>query len=76
MGGAADIPSWVLDTGVVRGAINAAGPNQTRVELTQGYGKSEAKLMEGIGHHLHMTRPELFNEQMLEAIADIVGLGS
>jgi pimeloyl-ACP methyl ester carboxylesterase len=71
-----DFPAWFRDAGVPIRAINAAGPNETRVEVNQRYVDFDAELMEGVGHYLHMTRPEQFNELMLEAIAEIVSSGS
>ena len=69
-------PSWFSDAGVPIRAINATEPNQTRVDVNQKYADFDAELIDGVGHYLHMTRPERFNELMLDAIADIVSAGS
>ena len=71
-----DMPSWFRDAGVPIRAINATEPNQTRVDVNQKYADFDAELIDGVGHYLHMTRPERFNELMLDAIADIVSAGS
>jgi pimeloyl-ACP methyl ester carboxylesterase len=71
-----DIPSLFRDAGVPIRAINAVGPNETKVEVNQRYADFDAELMDGVGHYLHMTRPERFNPLMLDAIADIVSAGS
>jgi pimeloyl-ACP methyl ester carboxylesterase len=71
-----DFPSWFRNAGVPIRAINAVEPNETRVDLNRRYVDFDAELMDGVGHYLHMTRPEQFNVLMLEAIADILSAGS
>ena len=70
---AIDFLQWFREAGVPIRAINAAAPNQTKVEINRKYADFDAVLMEGVGHYPHMTQPEEFNELMLEAIADLVG---
>jgi pimeloyl-ACP methyl ester carboxylesterase len=71
-----DFPSWFREAGVPIRAINATEPNETRLEVNQRYVDFDAELMDGVGHYLHMTRPDQFNELMLDAIAEIVGSGA
>jgi pimeloyl-ACP methyl ester carboxylesterase len=68
-----DFLQWFREAGVPVRAINAAAPNQTKIEINQKYADFDAVLMEGVGHYPHMTRPDEFNELMLEAIAGLVG---
>jgi pimeloyl-ACP methyl ester carboxylesterase len=69
--GSIDMPAWFDEAGVPIRAINAAAPNPTRVEVNRKYADFDAVLMDGVGHYLHMTRPERFNKLMLEAIAGL-----
>ncbi len=71
--GAIDMPALFRQAGVPIRAINAAAPNPTRIEINRKYADFDAVLMEGVGHYPHMTRPEQFNELMLEALAGLVG---
>ena len=71
--GAIDMPTWFREAGVPIRAINAAAPNPTNVEVNRKYADFDAVLMDDVGHYLHMTRPNAFNELMLEAISAIVG---
>jgi pimeloyl-ACP methyl ester carboxylesterase len=72
---AIDFPTWFREAGAPIRAINAASPHQTRVESNRKYADYEALLMEGVGHYPHMTRPDQFNELLLEVIAGLVGQG-
>jgi len=70
---AIDMPAWFREAGVPIRAINAAGGQPTQIEVNRRYADFDAVLMDGVGHYLHMTRPERFNELLLEAIDEIVG---
>ena len=70
-----DMPAWFRDAGVPIRAINAATPNPTNVEGNRKYADFQVQLMDGVGHYPHMTRPERFNELMLQAIAELAGQG-
>lgn len=67
-----DMPRWLSDAGVPIRAINAAGPNRTRVETNRKYADFDVELMENAGHYLHMTRPAQFNPMLLDAIEDVL----
>lgn len=67
-----DIPAWFRGADVPIRAINASEPTPTKIDLNRSYADFDAVLMDGAGHYLHMTRPEAFNEHLLEAIAEIV----
>jgi pimeloyl-ACP methyl ester carboxylesterase len=69
---AIDIPKWFSEAGVPIRAINAAAPNETKIEINRKYADFDAVLMEGVGHYPHMTRPDEFNELMLEAIEGLI----
>ncbi len=71
--GEIDMPAWFRGAGVPIRAINAAAPTPTEVETNRKYADFEVKLMEGVGHYPHMTRPDAFNELMLETIAGLSG---
>ena len=49
----------------------AAQPNPTRIETNRKYADFDAVLVAGVGHYLHMSRPEEFNPLLLDAIADL-----
>jgi pimeloyl-ACP methyl ester carboxylesterase len=68
-----DIPRWFREAGVPIRAINAAKPYETKVEVNRNYSDFDAVIMEGVGHYPHMTRPEEFNELLLEALAALAG---
>jgi len=68
-----DMPAWFREAGVPIRAINAAAPTPTNVEGNREYADFEVRLMEGVGHYLHMTRPERFNPLLLQAIAELTG---
>jgi len=70
--GRVDTPQWFRDAGVPIRAINAAGGMPTRIEVNRQYADFDAVTLEGVGHYLHMTRPEQFNPLLLDAIADIL----
>ena len=67
------MPAWFRDAGVSIRAINAATPNPTQIETNRKYADFDAVLMNDVGHYLHMTRPDAFNELLLETISTIVG---
>ncbi len=67
-----DTAAWMSDAGVPIRAVNAAGPNPTRTDVNLKYADFDAVLVDGVGHYLHMTRPEQFNPLMLQAIEDIL----
>jgi pimeloyl-ACP methyl ester carboxylesterase len=69
--GTIDFPTWFREAGVPIRAINAALPNETRVEINRKYADFDVILMEGVGHYLHMTRPEEFNRHLLAVLADL-----
>jgi len=71
--GAIDMPAWFREAGVPIRAINAAAPNPTRVENNRKYADFDVVFMEDVGHYLQMTRPDEFNDLMVETIAGIVG---
>ncbi len=68
-----DMPAWFREAGVPIRAINAAAPNPTRVEVNRKYADFDAVLMDDVGHYLHMTRPERFNELLLAALGELAG---
>ncbi len=74
--GAIDMPAWFRQAGVPIRAINAAAPNATNVEANRKYTDFDVVLMEEVGHYLHMTRPDVFNPLMLEAISAITARSS
>jgi len=69
--GAIDMPAWFREAGVPIRAINAAEPKPTRIEANRKYADFDAVLMDDVGHYPHMTRPERFNQLMLEAITGL-----
>ena len=71
--GTIDMPAWFRDAGVSIRAVNAATPNPTQIETNRRYADFDAVLMNDVGHYLHMTRPDAFNELLLETISTIVG---
>lgn len=70
--GEIDARTLFREAGVPIRAINAAGPNPTRVETNRKYADFDAVLMEGVGHYPHMTRPDAFNPLLLDAIAGLL----
>jgi pimeloyl-ACP methyl ester carboxylesterase len=70
--GRIDMPAWFAEAGVPIRAINAATPNPTMVEINRKYADFKVKLIEDVGHYLHMTRPEEFNPLLLHAVAEIL----
>lgn len=69
--GTINMTAWFRDAGVPIRAINAAQPNPTRIDTNRQYADFDAVTMEGVGHYLHMSRPEEFNPLLLEAIAEL-----
>jgi pimeloyl-ACP methyl ester carboxylesterase len=65
--------AWLRAAGVPVRAINAAGPNETKIEVNRKYGDFDAVLVEGVGHYLHMTRPEEFNRHLLATLDELDG---
>jgi len=70
---AIDFPAWFREAGVPIRAINATSPNVTDVEANRKYADFDVVLMENVGHYLQMTRPDEFNELLLETLTEIVG---
>ena len=62
------LPKLFREAGVPLRAINAAAPNPTHIEINRKYADFDAVLMEGVGHYLHMTRPEEFNKLLLKTL--------
>ncbi len=69
--GVIDMPAWFRDAGVPIRAINASAPTPTEVEINRKYSDFDVKLLEGVGHYPHMTRPEAFNKLLLETIGEL-----
>jgi pimeloyl-ACP methyl ester carboxylesterase len=69
---AIDLPKLFREAGVPIRAINAAAPNPTRIDINRKYADFDAVLMEGVGHYLHMTRPEEFNELLLKTLEQML----
>jgi len=67
-----DMPTLFREAGVPIRAINAAEPNPTRIENNRKYADFDAVLMEDVGHYLHMTRPDDFNELLLQTLEKIL----
>jgi pimeloyl-ACP methyl ester carboxylesterase len=67
-----DLPTLFREAGVPIRAINAAEPNPTRIENNRKYADFDAVLMEGVGHYLHMTQPDDFNELLLQTLEKIL----
>jgi pimeloyl-ACP methyl ester carboxylesterase len=67
-----DLERWFREAGVPIRAINAAGGMPTEVEVNRHYADFDAVTLDGVGHYLHMTRPEQFNPLLLDAIEDIL----
>lgn len=70
-----DMERWFSEAGVPIRAINAVGPNPTRVESNRKYADFEASYVDDVGHYLQMTRPERFNPVLLSAISGLAGPG-
>jgi pimeloyl-ACP methyl ester carboxylesterase len=70
---AIDLAELFSEAGVPIRAINAAEPNPTQIETNRKYADFDAVLMEGVGHYLHMTRPDEFNTLLLEQLDRLVG---
>lgn len=68
-----DLPAMFSEAGVPIRAINASGPTVTRIETNRKYADFDAVLIDGVGHYLHMTRPEAFNPLLLRTIDELVG---
>jgi pimeloyl-ACP methyl ester carboxylesterase len=68
-----DMPAWLREAGVPIRAINAAQPNETKLEINRKYADFDVVLMEGVGHYPHMTRPEEFNRHLLATLAELAG---
>jgi pimeloyl-ACP methyl ester carboxylesterase len=66
---AIDMEAWFGAAGVPIRAINAAGGNPTKTETNRKYADFDAVVVDGVGHYLHMTRPETFNPLLLEQVA-------
>jgi pimeloyl-ACP methyl ester carboxylesterase len=68
-----DFVALLADAGAPVRCINAT-PGQraamtTKVESNRKYGDFDAVLMEGVGHYLHLERPEEFNARLREVVA-------
>lgn len=63
---------WFEEADVPIRAVNAAAPNPTEIETNRKYADFDAVLMEGVGHYLHMSRPEDFNPLLLEQIEAVL----
>jgi pimeloyl-ACP methyl ester carboxylesterase len=70
---AVDLPTLFREAGVPIRAINAGAPNVTKVEVNEKYADFDVVLMDGVGHFLHMTRPDEFNRHLLATIASLEG---
>jgi pimeloyl-ACP methyl ester carboxylesterase len=66
-----DMERWFSEAGVPVRAINADGPNPTRIDTNRKYADFDAVLMEGVGHYPHMTRPEAFNPLLMAAVGEL-----
>lgn len=66
--GALDLPALFREAGVPIRAINAADGNPTQIETNRKYADFDAVLMPAVGHYLQMTRPERFNELLMETL--------
>jgi pimeloyl-ACP methyl ester carboxylesterase len=71
----ADFPALFREAGVPIRAINAAAPYPTNIENNRKYADFDVKLMDGVGHYPHMTRPDEFNALLLETLAALVAPG-
>lgn len=71
--GAIDLASWFQQAGVPIRAVNATDGMPTRTESNRNYADYDAVLMDGVGHYLHMTRPEEFNAHMMRWIDEFAG---
>lgn len=71
--GQLDLVALFQEAGVPIRAINAAAPqNPTQIETNRKYSDFDAVLVENVGHYPHMTRPDVFNPLLLQAIEGIV----
>lgn len=70
--GRIDMRRLFSDAGVPIRAVNAAAPNPTRIETNRKYADFDARLVENVGHYFQMTRPDLFNPLLLEAIDELL----
>lgn len=70
--GNVDAGQWFREAGVPIRAINAADGMPTEIEINRKYADFDAVTLEGVGHYLHMTRPQQFNPLLLDAIEDIL----
>ncbi|HEX7060895.1 MAG TPA: alpha/beta hydrolase [Woeseiaceae bacterium] len=70
--GRIDMPRWFREAGVPIRAIVAAGGMPAAVEVNRKYADFDAVALEGVGHYLHMTRPDAFNPLLLAAIDEIL----
>lgn len=66
-------PEWFREAGVPIRAINAAGPNKTKIEINRKYADFDAVLVDGVGHYLHMTRPDEVNPLLLKILDELDG---
>jgi pimeloyl-ACP methyl ester carboxylesterase len=66
-----DMDGWFAEAKVPIRAVNAAA-NPTAVETNRKYADFDVTTMDGVGHFLHMTRPEEFNPLFLAAIEDVL----
>lgn len=74
--GTIDMVAWFRDAGVPIRAINATAQTPTAIRVNRKYADFDAEFMEDVGHYLHMTRPEPFNELMLAALEGLFAPGS
>lgn len=70
--GTIEMETWLAEAGVPIRAINAAEPNETKVDTNRKYADFDVALMEEVGHYPQMTRPERFNPLLLAAIEEIL----
>lgn len=75
-----DLAAALSGAGVPVRCINAAPYGEysmpTAVETNRRYADFDARIMEGVGHYLHLERPAEFNREMRELLAEITGSGA
>jgi pimeloyl-ACP methyl ester carboxylesterase len=75
--GSIDFPELFRAAGVPIRCVNSAPPAApaTNVEGNRRYADYDAVVVEGVGHFLHMERPEQVNEHLLSFIAELDSTG-
>jgi pimeloyl-ACP methyl ester carboxylesterase len=75
-----DLAAALSAAGAPVRCINAAPYGEyslpTAVETNRRYADFDATIMEGVGHYLHLERPEEFNRRMRDLLAEIAGAGA